>query len=429
MENDQSLGYIGKIRLFKKDAKLFILINSMNSLGMGISNVVFNLYMLEIPGFQEDFIGVFMSFSMFATAGIALFAGVMINRFCKKKVILLASILSNLMLLIQYTIVNPIGLLSSQILLGFSSAFMHVSWTPYISSLSTDKERAHLFGVNSGVSVLGVFFGSIMGGFLPGIYSVILNTSNKLVAYRYALWTSMVPLILGTALIVLMSRDTVIPNYSLRSTFTIKNKSFIGKYALTVSTVGLGAGMIVRFFNIYFKKVFIADDALIGIIFGLNMILLSTGSFIAPALADRFGKVKTIVLTEALSIPFLIMLWWAPTIHYGVIAYVSRNVLMNMAGPISSAFLMENLSNEERSTAMGVTRAGDSFVRGIAAIIGGSILSMGLYRLPYLLVASLYVIAIIMFYAFFHKHEARLERIRGAEIFIEPEEEFDEDII
>ncbi len=424
---NERLGYFEKIHLFKKDAKLFIVINSLNAFGFGISSVIFNFYILEIPGFQADFLGVFMSFSMFATAGIALLAGMLIGRFCKKTVVLLATSITDVMLLVQYTVIDPIGLLLSQILLGVSSAFNQVTWTPYISSLSTDEERAHLFATNSGLSVLGVFFGNLLGGFLPGVCSSLFGVTSTILQYRYTLWLSMIPIITGTILIGLMSRDTGVRRNVRRSMFRIKNKSFIGKYALTVATVGIGAGMIVQFFNIYFKYVFIASDAMIGIIFGINMILLSTGNFIAPALADRFGKVRTIALTEALSIPFLLMLWWAPTIYYGVIAFVSRNVLMNMSGPISAAFLMENVSDEERSTAMGVSRSGDSFVRGIAAIIGGKILSMGFYRLPYLLVASLYVLAVILFYLFFHTIEAK--KPAEVEVSIEPETEFDEDII
>ena len=86
---------------------------------------------------------------------------------------------------------------------------------------------------------------------------------------------------------------------------------------------------------------------------------------------------------------------------------------MNMGGPVSSALFMECLNKEERATASGVVRTGDSFVRGVAANIGGMLLAAGLYRLPYLLVSGLYLLAVIMFYVFFKNKEGELEAYRA----------------
>ena len=100
---------------------------------------------------------------------------------------------------------------------------------------------------------------------------------------------------------------------------------------------------------------------------------------------------------------------------------------MNMAGPVSSAFFMEGLRREERATAMGVVRTGDSLARGVAANIGGWMLAAGLYREPYLLVSGLYIVGIFMFYHFFRGKEDEFKKIREAELVIEepPEEELD----
>ncbi|MBE0525534.1 MAG: MFS transporter, partial [Candidatus Thorarchaeota archaeon] len=207
----------------------------------------------------------------------------------------------------------------------------------------------------------------------------------------------------------------------------IKNWSFIGKYASTITAVGLGAGMIVMFFNLYFTHEFPIDSGLLGIIFAINTILLSAGNFLAPALADRIGKARTVVVTELLSIPFLVMLWWAPVLQFAVLGYVMRSVLMNMSGPVSNAFFMEGLDKEERATAIGVVRTGDSLVRAIAANLGGWLLALGFYRLPYLLVSGLYLLGIILFFGFFRKTESEMEVNREIELTItdEPVESFD----
>jgi MFS family permease len=190
----------------------------------------------------------------------------------------------------------------------------------------------------------------------------------------------------------------------------------------------MGAGIIVMYFNLFFSW-WGADSALIGIIFGFNILVLSAGNFLAPAMADRIGKVKTVVITEALSIPFLLMLYWSPFFSLAVLAYIARSTLMNMAGPISNTLFMEGLTKEERSTAVGVVGTGDQFVRGVGAIIGGWFLAAGLYKEPYLLVSGLYVLAVVMFYYFFKNKEQEIEAIAKAKVTLAEEIESTSDII
>lgn len=417
LSEERKLGYLDKVRLFKKDARLWIAISAMDSFAYGVSNVVFNLYIVSLPSFEESFLGFFLSVSMFATALVAIPAGMLTDRRSRKGIIIVASLISLLMVLIQYTMIEPIILILSQILLGLADGFTQVAWGPYVTDLSTSEERAHLFGFSGGISLLAILAGNLCGGYLPGFFFDFLGSSTTQIwAYRYTLWFSFIPLAIAFVILLSMSKDSVV-EFKLEISFRhVTNWGFIGKYTSSVSAIGLGAGMIVLFFNLFFKNEFQAGDELIGLIFGINTIILAVGNFSAPALADRFGKVRTIMFTEALSIPFLLMISWAPTIYLAVVAYVVRNVLMNMAGPVSSAFFMEGLRKEERATATGVVRSGDSFVRGVAANIGGALLAAGFYRLPYLLVAGLYALGIVLFYAFFRNKEKEIELLRLAEM-------------
>jgi MFS family permease len=420
------LGYMDRLRLFKRDARLYIAVSATSSLSFGISNVIFNLYMVE-AGFGEDFLGFFLSISMFATAVVAIPAGLFTDRASRKKIVVVSNVVSAIAIASQYTTLNPIGLILSQVFLGFATAFTQVALSPYITDLSTDEERAHLFGISGGFSLLSVLVGNLAGGFLPGlIYRTLESTGGLVLSYRITLYVSLIPMLVSVTLISRMTPDKIVSSASRFGLGNVRNWDFIGKYAATVTTVGLGAGMIVLFFNIFFKNEFSASPELIGVIFGINTIVLAGGNFLAPALSDRVGKVRTVVITEALSIPFLLMISWAPYLYLAVIAYVSRTVLMNMAGPVSHAFFMEGLAKEERATANGIVRAGDSLVRGIAANIGGWLLAQKLYRVPYLLVSGLYMLAVIMFFGFFKEKERQMKALREAHVVeATTEESFD----
>ncbi|NWF96325.1 MAG: MFS transporter [Candidatus Thorarchaeota archaeon] len=425
MKSQSKLGYADKIRLFRRDARLYIASGVFSAFSGGISGVIFNLYMLVAlseGGIEKEFLGFFLSLSMFATALVAVPAGLLTDRTSRKRVILAFNALSLIAVSIQYTTLDRVMLMLSQLALGLSGAFVQVAWTPYITDLSSDDERAHLFGVSGGMSLIGVLVGNLIGGFLPGFIRSVLAL-DWLLAYRYSLLLAIVPLVISSAMIIFMSSDrrtdlTVLP----RRHIDLKNVTswgFMVRYAATVSTVGLGAGMIVIYFNIFFSEYFHVSTEMIGVIFGINTVVLAAGNFASPALADRIGKVRTVVLTEGLSIPFLLMLGFVNELPVAVFAYVSRNVLMNMSGPVSTAFFMEGLTKRERATALGLVRAGDSLVRGVAAIIGGLLLAAGLYTLPYLLVSGLYVLAVLMFYTFFRNKEKSLMTLRSAKTVLD----------
>jgi MFS family permease len=429
MNEEEKLSYVGKLQLFGRDAKIYISTAFMSAFSWGISGVIFNLYLRD-AGFPEDFIGFFLSVSLFASAGIAFVAGLLTDRSSRKRIILAANIIGFIVMVIQYTTLNPIGLIVSQIFVGLSGAFRDVAWSPYITDISTDRERAHLFGVGGGFSLLGVFAGNLVGGYMPEVFARTLGTpltDPLVIPYRLTLWLSLIPSVVAILLITQMTTDTpsnVAASLALKN---VRSWDFIGKYTSTVAAIGLGAGMIVMFFNLFFTHEFPIDPGLLGIIFGINTIILSAGNFLSPALSDRIGKVRTVVLTEALSIPFLITLSFAGTLQFAVLGYVARNVLMNMAGPVSNAFFMEGLTKEERATAVGVVRSADSLVRAIASNIGGWLLALGLYRVPYLLVSGLYIVGITFFFGFFRNKEKEQQLLREVELTVEesPERSID----
>jgi len=402
---------------------------STSAFANGINSVIFNLY-LEGDGIHSaDFIGFFLSISMFATAGISFVAGLVTDRQSRKRTILVATTISFVCIAIQYLTLESMTLISSAVLIGVSGAFSEVAWSPYMTDLSTNDERAHLFGFSHGVALLALFAGNLFGGFLPGVFSSIFGfLAESVPAYRLTLLVSLVPSAISMILILFMSKDTPTCSIHQLGLKNVSHWSFIGKYATTVTTVGMGAGVIVMFFNLFFKYQFSASSEMIGIIFGINTFVLASGNFIAPALADKIGKVKTVVFTEVLSIPFLLLIGLADNLPLAVVGYVTRSVLMNMAGPVSNAFFMEGLTKEERATAVGVVRTGDSLVRGFGAIIGGWFLAMGMYQTPYFVVAGLYVLAVIMFYLFFRNSERELELLKSVELITEEEYDHAPDI-
>jgi len=397
------LHYVDKIRLISRDARLTIVSWMFSAFAFGISDVIFNLYLLE-AGFGEDFLGFFLSISMFIAGGLAIFAGMVADRHSRKRILLWGELIVVAAIVIQYTMLNPLFLLSSQVLLGFGLGFVNVCWQPYTAHITTDEERVHVFSVRYAFYLVASFLGSLAGGFMPTIWNNLGIAVDILSAYRLSLWVALIPAGLAALAIVPMSTDRPSDIRKVSFSFSnMRNRGFIGKYALAWAVSGFGAGLFIQFVNVFFNRAFQADEVTIGIIFAINTLVMAAGNFASPAIVDRLGKFASIILFQALSFPFLFLLSWSPALYIAAIGFITRALFMNIAWPVMDVFYMEGLDKEERSTAMGVINAGDSLSRAFGLNLGGALLAAGLLREPFAIAGILYAASVVLFYVFFGK--------------------------
>ena len=406
------LRYMEKIRLISRDARLTIAVWMFWAFGYGINDVLFNLYLLE-AGFGESFIGFFLSISIFLTGSLAIAIGMLADRFSRKKMLFVGYVTVLLSILIQYSTLAPIYLLFSQLLNGVGFGITGVCWQPYTVSVTTEEERVHVFTVRFAFFLIASLFGSLIGGFLPTIWTTLGVAVNLLSAYRFSLWVALIPMSIGALIIIPMSTDRVNGTRRSFGFGNIRNRGFIGKYAFAWTVSGLGAGLFVHFFNMFFSLAFNADATTIGIIFAINTLVMAGGNFASPAIVDRFGKLATIIWFQIISVPFLLTLAWSPVLSFAIVGFVCRSLFMNIAWPVMDVFYMEGLDKEEQSTAMGVINAGDSLSRAVGLNIGGWLMAAGFLRVPFALATVFYTVSIILFYWFFGRsnEEPTIEEI------------------
>ncbi|UCE09297.1 MAG: MFS transporter, partial [Candidatus Thorarchaeota archaeon] len=339
--------------------------------------------------------------SLFVTATIAILAGVYTNRKSRKNTLLGGSSLVILATALLYTTPSPILLLIAQGIIGIGWALQNVAFTPYTVSVTTEEERVHLFSVRFGFWIIANFFGFIIGGYLPELWLHFGFADTLMSSYQFTLYTGLIPLFASLLAILPMTKDTPTSEELTFNIRNLENSEFIGKYASHWTITGLGAGFFIMFMNIFFNKAFNVDSSTIGLIFGINTVVLASANFLYPILTERIGKTWTIIGSQSLSIPFLLMLSWSPNIGIAAIAYVSRNVFMNVQLPVMEVFFMEGLKREEQSTAMGLINAGDALARGVGANIGGMLLAAGLVRAPFAFASLFYIVGVLLFYWFF----------------------------
>lgn len=184
----------------------------------------------------------------------------------------------------------------------------------------------------------------------------------------------------------------------------MRNKDVIGLLVYKV-IIGFGAGLVVPFFNVFLSGKLQVGTAVVGLILSFSSGATGLAGLVAPALASKYGKVKTVVGTQLASIPFLLLIALPPNIYLVSAALFMRSALMNMSSPVSSNFSMEIVEPDERGKISSLMRISDNISRAFSAAAAGYIMSRWNYEAPYFFTAVLYFIASVVYWKAFKGRE------------------------
>jgi MFS family permease len=401
--------YLSHVRQFTPNARKFLAFQFFLALNSGIYGVIFNLYLLKL-GYHEDFMGVILGVVFVSSGLLSVPAAMLCDRIGRRKTLLLSSVVLALGLALLYTITTREMLLLGSVLYGIATGMTAVASSPFMAENSSREERIHLFSMNSVVMMSSSVLGSLAGGLLPGLFGGAAGDGTGLVdSYRLTLYLSLAAVLLTLIPLVLIkekSRPSLARRERLQLVAKVIRSPQVQRLVFVNMLIGTGAGMVVPFFNVYFYDVLHASTGQIGVIFSVGQIIMVAGLLIIPMLVGRFGKVRTIALTELLSIPFLILIALTMNIYLAAVGYIMRMTLMNMANPAISSFNMEIVAEEERATVSSLTQMGWYLLYAMSTFISGIMMSRGSYLLPFLITCIVYFIAAVAYYVFF----LRLER-------------------
>lgn len=409
--------------MLSRNAKLYLVTTMLQGLSFGIWGVIFYLYLnLGEVGFQPDFIGNMFTAGAIATGLIALPAGLFCERFGPKKALLI-SFTSNLVSLAQITVLEPSILLFASLVGSLIGTIGWVAGAPFMMENSERKERTYLFSFNWTVMIIMGVIGSCAGGAMPDLFNSFLGLptgaeTGSPIGFRITLLISII-LALAAAVPVLLIREKKAKRQKVGALLGLRNirsPGIITKFIIPTALIGFGAGFIVPLFNIFFKLKFAAISEHIGIIFALGSVTLGIGTLVSPVLSNKIGKVKSVVVCQFLSMPFIMLITVSPNLALAATAYILRGALMNMAGPINTTLQMELVSDTERATTSGFMIMADNIPRAVTASISGEMMTVSDFYTPFLFTTITYFIASSLYFIFFRKAEAQITRAHAENV-------------
>jgi predicted MFS family arabinose efflux permease len=391
--------YFTRLGRFPRNARLYLFGTFLMGLGQGAVWVHMNLYYRAL-GLEEAAIGRILSAGSFGTVVIAIPAALWVDRLPAERVFTIAAAGFAAAFAVQLLVRSVWVLAAASFCAAMLFTIHWVAAAPFFMRNAREEDRIYLFGFANAVETLATIAAAIGAGALAR--SLQLRLGSELSGLRLAL--------LGTAAVSALallffarirSRAPGGEHRDFREYLLARDWGLLGKLVVPGFLVGMGAGLIIPFLNLYFRDRFGQDPREIGGFFAVSQFLTMLGFLAGAPLARRFGAVRSIVLTEALSIPFFLVLALSRDLWLAVLAFWMRGALMNMNTPVSNNFAMEVVAPDQQVVTNSLRMLAWNLSWMVSAQVGGWIIQRSGFATPMFLTMGLYAASAVLFYGFF----------------------------
>jgi MFS family permease len=274
------------------------------------------------------------------------------------------------------------------LLSGLAQGLVMGSVAPLMARWVSNAERVKAFSTQAALGQAAGFIGSGVGGQLPA-----------LIGQGSVMYVAALAMVFSTLCLVGFPET----RGELKA-FAFKNRRNWVLLLIPQTLVGIGAGLVMPFINLYMQGKFNLSYSSIGWLFAVTSLTGMLTVLIQPFLAKRLGKVGAINAVQAASLPFLAILAWGPWLPMVIVALFVRGALMNSAGPVYTALMMDHLDDEERSGFLLIQGALWQLAWAISSAFSGRLqqdLGIGAFNWLFVGMLALYSSAILYYPLFF----------------------------
>lgn len=371
------------------------------------------LIFMEKVGFKDHQSASFVSFRFL---GVLLFAfplGLFIKGRRLKPLFYISSLLTPILAL---TILQAIDykitflLYISLFLWGVSFTGIQITALPYI--LRNAKKETHTAAITLSYSTWS--FAGIISGLI--IYS-LSNINPNLFDEKFILQIISILGFIGVFFIFSIKTNESVPQKT-KSRLDLRDFDWkiILRALIPTMIIAIGAGLTIPFIGLFFYKIHGLDSDKFAALSGFATLVVFSIVLFVPIIKEKLGYKLAIPLTQLTAIFALIVMALTEIVPFeyaiiiAMIAYVIRQPLMNMAGPMTSDIVMKYVGEKNREMMSALTAAIWSGSWFISSIIFQVLRKMGLqYVYVFLITAGLYFIGVLLYYLLILDYEKKIK--------------------
>lgn len=391
-------GRTGFLDSIPRSVLFMVIALAVNNLAISYLLIYISAYLPEI-GIPAPTVGLLLGIEGLAMAVLAIPFGMISDRRGRKHLLVLGSIGPIPMFFAFAMTTDTVVMVVAAALGGIFEGIYLATVNALIADQTELKDRDVAFTLSFILGGTGGAMGMAFPFFIPdlgrllGVDSAALHTD---LLWLFGFVSLAIPVVLYAALkdVKEKAKPTVAP-WRGRGIRTLLKFSGIN------SMIGLGAGFIIPLIPTWLFLKFAVPDTYSGPILAIASATIGFGAAFSPRLASKMGAVKAIVLTQGLSLAFMLALAFMGDFLMATVVYVIRTGLMNMASPLYDSYLMGIVPQEQRGFASSLNSVIWRIPNSVTTIIGGVILASGNFELPFLIAGAFYVVAISLFYKTF----------------------------
>lgn len=390
--------YLDRWRALNTAARLYLVHAALLTGSLALYGTFFN-FAIPALGFDLSFLGLLQTASIAVAAVLSLPLWWLVTRIGLRQSLIVNALLQAAGVLMTAIWPQAAPLLLGVALMGAAATIFQVSSPPFMMEYSDDATRDHLFSANTAVNIGFAGVVTFFAGDLKLWLAAWLHVGAESgLAYRATFAVAGLGLMLAIVPLLLISRHASQP-IELAQADTHAHKSqphgqrhvdnvlddeqaswidavpvlaplvrrlppnirrlvqrpmTVLPLLISPLLISFGAAALIVYLNLFFRQRFGINDVAVGRILAILGIATGVAALAGPAISTRIGKAPTIVLTQLLSIPFLLMLGFVPVLGIAVGAALVRGALFNMGSPLYDAFAMERTDEAARPIVIGL---------------------------------------------------------------------------
>ncbi len=383
-----------------RNIKLYLLTVLLISIGFGMIEADFNLYILSM-NMSPDFLGVILSLTPFAQVLAAIPIGFLAEKIGSKRSLILVNLVVGFSYLLRVFSSNQTLILLGSFILGTVRTGYFIIQMPFISQYAgKQKDKEYSFASITIYSSTAV--GNLIGGFLPVILASLFITET--LTYRMILIGASLLIILGTTPLFFLKKDKPADTRKISLSPYLKgiDKNTV-KFAGIEFFLGTGFGFLLFYMNIIFVYYYNSNLQAYGTMSAVLIIPIVILLLAGPSLAKKYNGLRIILITRILSSIFAVFTIITTNPLIGASAYIIFRSLIGVGTSLWLSFASSVATKRSRTATSAWLEITFQIGFIVAALVGGHLIARGSYPVLGFISAVSMVIAYILTNLFFGK--------------------------
>lgn len=391
-----------------QNIKLAYIFTIFQSLGTGIwMGNILSLYIIlfseqanGILGLtSNELLGVTAGISGIAMTAIVFPAGYWADKFRRDKILKVSAVLG---ILAMFTLAFSNSIFVIMVALFLWGAFQGLNRPAFESIIADSLPTGNRSKVYSRIHLVmqfamasGPFLNVFLFLFFGDLWDISILKSVMLVGIVFSFFSSIV---------LFFFRDDRSMGAESESIYeTITENKEISKRAkkipiLLVSSnviIGMGAGMTIKFFPVFFRSIYNLQPISVQVIMGFTALITGILGIVAQKLSKKRGRGEMIFTVQILATLCLLLITFYPQLMFLVPLFVMRGSLMNAAQPLSRSILMDVVPKRNRGKWNSLETIAWGLFWNASAVFGGFLIGDNNFRLCFIITVIIYFIGTI----------------------------------